>query len=154
MSQSTSESERLVSFSIDAESESPTHTVVQARNFEFSIDEPEHLGGSNEGPNPVEYLLGALAGCLNVVGHGVAEEMGMAVEDIGVEIEGDLDPAKFQGEAEDPRAGYQNVRVDLTVETDADDETLETWLETVEERCPVSDNIGNATPLSLDVTTV
>lgn len=153
MSQSTSESERLVSFSVDAESESPTHTVVEARDFEFSIDEPEHLGGSNEGPNPVEYLLGALAGCLNVIGHSVGGEMDVEIDGIEVEIEGDLDPAKFQGEAEDPRAGYQDVRVDLTVETDADEDTLDAWLETVEERCPVSDNIGNATPLSLDVTT-
>ncbi|MFT4889096.1 MAG: putative OsmC-like protein [Halobacteriales archaeon] len=153
MSQSTSESERLVSFSVDAESESPTHTVVEARDFEFSIDEPEHLGGSNEGPNPVEYLLGALAGCLNVIGHSVAEEMDVEIDDLEVEIEGDLDPAKFQGKAEDPRAGYQDVRADLTVETDADEDTLDAWLETVEERCPVSDNIGNATPLSLDVTT-
>jgi len=153
MSQSTDESERLVSFSVDAESESPTHTVVEARDFEFSIDEPEHLGGSNEGPNPVEYLLGALAGCLNVIGHSVADEMDMEIDGIEVEIEGDLDPAKFQGEAEDPRAGYQDVRADLTVETDADGDALDAWLETVEERCPVSDNIGNATPLSMDVTT-
>ncbi|MEF8757127.1 MAG: OsmC family protein [Halobacteriales archaeon] len=153
MSQSTSESKRLVSFSVDAESESPTHTVVEARDFEFSIDEPEHLGGSNEGPNPVEYLLGALAGCLNVIGHSVGEEMDVEIDGIEVEIEGDLDPAKFKGEAEDPRAGYQDVRVDLIVETDADEDTLDAWLETVEERCPVSDNIGNATPLSLDFTT-
>lgn len=151
MTQSTSGSEHLASFSIDAESESSTHTVVQTRDFEFSVDEPEHLGGSNEGPNPVEYLLGALAGCLNVVGHSVAQEMGMEVGDIGVEIEGDLDPRKFMGDAEDPRAGYQEIRVDLTVDTDADDETVRTWIETVEERCPVSDNLGNATPLEFAV---
>jgi uncharacterized OsmC-like protein len=153
MPDGTAEQQRLVSFSIDAESRSATHTVVEARDFEFSVGEPEHLGGSNEGPNPVEYLLGALAGCLNVVGHAVADEMDMDVDGIDVGIEGDLDPAKFQGMADEPRAGYQEVRVDLTVESDADGETLETWLETVEERCPVSDNVGNATPLDIAVET-
>ncbi len=33
---------------------------VKVRNFSFKIDEPEALGGSDLGANPVEYVLGAL----------------------------------------------------------------------------------------------
>ncbi len=33
---------------------------VKVRNFTFKIDEPETLGGSDLGANPVEYVLGAL----------------------------------------------------------------------------------------------
>ncbi|UWG48665.1 putative redox protein, regulator of disulfide bond formation [Halanaeroarchaeum sp. HSR-CO] len=153
MSQQATTDERLATFAVQAESEGPTHTVVQARDFEFSVDEPEHLGGSNSGPNPVEYLLGALAGCLNVVGHTVADEMDMPVDDLEVDIEGDLDPAKFLGKDPEPRAGYQTVRVDLSVATDADPSTVETWLESVEERCPLSDNIANTTPIDFTVDT-
>ncbi|MEF8779342.1 MAG: OsmC family protein [Haloferacaceae archaeon] len=151
MSKTTSPDERLTTFAIQAESETPTHTVVKARDFEFSVDEPEHLGGSDAGPNPVEYLLGSLAGCLNVVGHTVADEMGMSVSGMEVGIEGDLDPAKFLGKDTDPRAGYQDVRVNISVETDADASTVEAWLESVRERCPVSDNIGNTTPLDISL---
>ncbi|MFP4529728.1 MAG: OsmC family protein [Halodesulfurarchaeum sp.] len=151
MAQQESKSDETVSFSISAESRTETHTVVEARDFTFSVDEPTDLGGTNAGPNPVEYLLGALAGCLNVVGHTVAAEMGIEMRNIDVEIEGDLDPRKFMGQSEDPRAGYQQVSVSLAVETGADDEQLETWLETVEKRCPVSDNIANPTPVSLAV---
>ena len=153
MSQTTTDDERLATFAIQAESETPTHTVVEARDFEFSVDEPEHLGGSDVAPNPVEYLLGALAGCLNVVGHTVADEMDMAVSGIEVGIEGDLDPAKFLGQDAEPRAGYQDVRVDISVETDADPSTVETWLESVRERCPVSDTIGNTTPIDVSIET-
>jgi len=151
MAQQTSESDQTVSFGVSAESRTETHTVVEARDFTFSVDEPTDMGGTNAGPNPVEYLLGALAGCLNVVGHQIAAEMDIEMKTIEIDIEGDLDPRKFMGQAEEPRAGYQTVDVTLTAETDADDETLGEWLEAVEERCPVSDNISNATPVAFTV---
>lgn len=151
MGKQTAETDETVSFSISAESRTETHTVVEARDFTFSVDEPTDLGGTNAGPNPVEYLLGALAGCLNVVGHKVAAEMDLEMRNIEVEIEGDLDPRKFMGQSDEPRAGYQAVEVSLAVETAADEDQLATWLETVEERCPVSDNIANATPVAFAV---
>lgn len=43
----------MLNFSVKARSESATKTVVSARNFEIVIDEPEDLGGSNGGANPV-----------------------------------------------------------------------------------------------------
>jgi uncharacterized OsmC-like protein len=33
------------------------------------------------------------------------------------------------------------------VDTDAYEETLKRWVEAVEDRCPVSDNLGNSTPV-------
>ena len=142
-----SDSSNLHTFTVDATGESPTKTTVFTPDFEFVVDEPPALGGENAGPSPVEYILGALAGCLNVVGHLVAEEMGV----IEMRVAGDLDPGAFQGADTDARAGYQNVRVELAPESDADQATLEEWLTRVEARCPVSDNVGNDTPLSLSV---
>lgn len=142
---------RLHTFSIDATGDSATRTTVSARDFSFVVDEPPALGGEDAGPNPVEYLLGALAGCLTVVGHLVADEMGITLENLSFHIEGDLDPAAFQGADTDARAGYQEVRVELSLDSDADADSLEQWLAAVEARCPVSDNLGAATPLSLSV---
>lgn len=142
----------LAKFSVKAESKNQTKTMVKTPGgFEMVVDEPEKLGGGNEGPNPVEYLLAALAGCLNVVGHLVAKEMGFVLKEMKIEINGKLDPAKFMGKAETVRAGYQEINVKIDVETDADQDTLAEWLAVVEERCPVSDNIGNKTPLKLEV---
>ncbi|MFB6110273.1 MAG: OsmC family protein [Halodesulfurarchaeum sp.] len=138
---------------VTAESRTATHTVVEVRDFEFSVDEPTDVGGTNAGPNPVEYLLGALAGCLNVVGHQVAEERDLTVRNIAIEIEGDLDPRKFLGESEDPRAGYQDLRADVTVDSPAEEAELADWLEAVEERCPVADTLANPTPIALSVET-
>ena len=149
-----SKSDNLHQFSVSATGDSETKTTVSVRNFEFVVDEPAALGGTNEGPNPVEYLLGAWAGCINVVAQKVCDEQGVELAGLDIEVEGDLDPQKFLGMADDPRAGFQEIRVELAVETEADDETLETVLEAVEARCPVGDNIMNPTPADVTIDAV
>lgn len=136
-------------FSVTAKSESETRVAVKARNFTIYVDEPPQLGGEDKGANPVEYLLAALAGCLNVVAHLVAKQMQITLHDLAIEIEGTLNPTKFQGRSYEERAGYKEIVVTINVRTDADEETLEKWLKAVEERCPVSDNLTNPTPLKI-----
>lgn len=138
-------------FKIKAQSESKTKTVVTARKFSMTIDEPENLGGSNEGANPVEYLLGALSGCLNVVSHLVAKEMGIVINSLEIEIEGVLNPAKFMGQSQSERTGFKEINVKFIADTDAGEETLSKWIKVVEDRCPVSDNIENSTPVSISL---
>lgn len=138
-------------FGIKAKSTNHCQTVVEARHFKLIIDEPASLGGSDEGANPVEYLIGALAGCLNVVGHLVAKEMGIELGGIELDIEGDLNPLKFMGKSEAERTGYKEIRVSVKPDMDVDDATKEKWLETVERRCPVSDNIANPTPMKISL---
>lgn len=138
-----------LTFHVNAKSENATKTVVEARTFKITIDEPKNLGGTDAGANPVEYLLAALSGCLSVVGHLVAKEMGITLRGITFSVSGDLDPAKFMGKSDQGRAGYQAITVAVSPDADADKATLEKWLGTVESRCPVSDNIKNPTPLTL-----
>jgi len=140
-----SETEHIERFAVSAESKSETKTVVEARDFEFVVDEPMSLGGANDGPNPVEYLIGAWAGCLNVVVHTVSEERGITLDSVKIDINGDLDPRKLLGIDDDVRAGYQEINVQIEVESDADEEALEGFGKEVEERCPVGDNISNPT---------
>jgi uncharacterized OsmC-like protein len=113
------------------------------------IDEPSNLGGTDEGPTPVEYILGALAGCLTVVGHVVAKEMAFELRGITFELAGDLDPAKFLGESATNRAGFQEIRVKVLPDSNASQEQLDAWLKAVGSRCPVSDNLANTTPVQL-----
>jgi len=138
-------------FKINARSESAAKTIVKARNFEIVVDEPEALGGTDVAPNPVEYVLAAFAGCLNVMGHLVAQEMGIELKNLKIEMEGDLNPAKLFGKCDKERAGYKNIIVKLIPETEADDSTLEKWLHEVECRCPVSDNLQNITPVKVEL---
>ncbi|MGF1587514.1 MAG: OsmC family protein [Bacteroidales bacterium] len=138
-------------FKIKAHSASAAKTIVKARNFEIIVDEPESLGGTDVAPNPVEYVLAAFAGCLNVMGHLVAGEMGFGLRSLKIDIEGSLNPAKLFGKSEEDRAGYKEIVIKLTPDCDAGDDTLSKWLHAVETRCPVSDNLQNITPVKVKV---
>lgn len=136
---------------VSAQSENATKTVVKARNFQIVIDEPAELGGTNDGPNPVEYVLGAFAGCLNVMAHVVAKELNMTLRGIKIDISGPLNPARLFGQSFEERAGFKEISVVLKPDTDADDATLEKWVHAIEDRCPVSDNLQHPTPVSISI---
>jgi len=140
-----------VKFIVAGESTSATQFIGKARQFEFIIDEPEALSGTDEGANPVEYILAGFAGCVNVVGHLVAKELGFKIDKLKVEVSGDINPERFLGASKKERAGFKSIELNLVPETDASIETLAKWLEIVESRCPVRDNLTNETPVKISV---
>lgn len=138
-------------FSVYGESNSSTQFVANARQFKLIVDEPEGLGGTDEGANPVEYILAGLAGCINVIGHIVAKELGFTINKLNIEVSGDINPNKFLGSSDDERAGFKFIEINLVPETNADMVTLTKWLAIVEKRCPVKDNLINETPVKLSI---
>lgn len=138
-------------FEVHAHSESPARARVQARNFSLVIDEPPALGGDDLGANPVEYVLAGLTGCLNVVAHLVAKELGIRINGLRIHASGAINPERLLNVSFAERAGYKSVSVRLDVDTDAEPELLDKWRAIVESRCPVSDNLSGATPVHLSV---
>lgn len=138
-------------FSVNGESNSTTQFVAKARHFKLVVDEPEELGGTDEAANPVEYILAGLAGCINVVGHLVAKELGFEISKLNIDISGEINPDKLLGISTHERAGFQSIQINLNPETEADIVTLSQWLKIVEDRCPVKDNLRNETPVRLSV---
>ncbi len=136
-------------FRVKAYSENPTKTVVKARGFEIIIDEPADLGGTNEGANPVEYILAAFCGCINVMAHVIAKEMNIYLRSVKIKMSGVLYPNRLFGTSFDERAGYKGIDVAIEPDCDATQEELSEWLKAIEDRCPVSDNLKNITPVNL-----
>ncbi|MDD4003197.1 MAG: OsmC family protein [Clostridia bacterium] len=134
---------------VTAKNESKSKTIVKARHFNIIIDEPTEIGGTDFGPNPVEYLLASYCGCINVVGNVVARQMQLNLKGIEIKMEGELDPAKLMGKPTEERAGYKKIFVTVIPDIDADRETIQKWLDAVEQRCPVGDNIANSTPIEI-----
>jgi uncharacterized OsmC-like protein len=141
----------MATFEATAVSTTDTGLTVKARDFDWIVAEPEALGGGNSGPNPVEYVLGALLGCLNVTVHLVAKEQGVTLTSLSATARGDLDPAKFIGKNMDVRAGYESIEVSIEVEGDADSAQLDEIAHIAESRCPVSDNLAHITPVSIKI---
>ena len=134
-------------FTITGTSESPSRLAVSVRDFSFLIDEPAAFGGGDSAPNPVEYELASLAGCMNVVIQLVAKERGVEVRGLRLTVTGELDPARLMGLPSDNRAGYMAIELVADVDSDSSAEEIETVLRISESRCPVSDNLSNVTPV-------
>ena len=125
---------------------------VQTRDG-FVLDNAEHqiLLGEDESPNPVEYVLHALAGCIttSLVYHAAAR--GHKITEVSSVIEGDLDLHGFLGMDDNIRSGYKNITVTLKVKGDASEETLQELAEIAQARSPVFDIVSNPVPVKVVV---
>ncbi|WP_436345120.1 OsmC family protein [Natronorubrum sp. FCH18a] len=126
---------------------------ITTRTFEIEGDEPEQILGERTAPNAVELLLAALGSCLSVGYAAHAAAMGIELEELRFELEGDIDLRGFLGIADDVRAGYNAVTCTAYVETDASADELAELRDRVETTSPVMDVIANAVPLETDVVT-
>lgn len=133
-------------------SENPTKMKLRSGKFEMVIDEPQSMGGTDEGPSPVQALLMAEAGCLNVTGHEVARQKGLKLNGMKITIEGVLDPSAFMGISFEARTGFQKILITIDPDFEsASTEDIRVWLEETEKRCPVTDNIREKTEISVIV---
>lgn len=99
--------------------------LVKIRDFESIImDEPETLGGTDEGPNPVETLIGSAASCFAITFEVLASQNGIRIEDVTVDIEAGLNAAVFLG-LEEGDGGILNPVITLRADTSAPLETVE-----------------------------
>lgn len=130
-------------------SESPTKLAVSVRDFSFIIDEPAAFGGEDAGPNPVEYALASLAGCMNVVIHMVAKEQGVDVRSLRLTVKGELDPSRLMALPTENRAGFGAIELLAEFDSDSSTAELDEVLVLAGLRCPVSDNLGNTTPVTV-----
>lgn len=115
--------------------------------FEMDNGEPPVLLGEGDAPNPVEYVLHALAGCLTTTMIYHAAARGISIESVTSELEGDLDLRGFLGMDEEVRKGFSTVRVVMRVKSDADAETLQP----LTKFSPVYDIVSKSLPVEVSV---
>ncbi|WP_025683143.1 OsmC family protein [Paenibacillus maysiensis] len=119
---------------------------TNSRGFKIIIDEPEDMGGTNVGMNPVEVLLCALGACQSIVAAAFADANDFNYEEFYVELEGDLDPDGFMGFA-DVRSGFQEIRFVMNFKTNESQEKAEAFADFIEKTCPVGDCLANGVKL-------
>lgn len=119
----------------------------------FELDAGEHhvLLSKDEGPNPVEYLLTALSGCVTsaIVYHAAAK--GIKLKGISSRVEGDIDLRGFLGISPDVKVGYKNIRMYFTIDADISKEEKENLLKMGKKYSPVFNTVFNATPIDVEL---
>ena len=113
---------------------------VQARGHKVTIDEPSHVGGTDQGMNPLELLLSSLGACQTIVAQMSAQKMGVQYDRLWVELEGDIDTDGFLG-LSDVRPGFQEVRYKVHIESNEPQEKIEEFIQYVEAHCPALDSL-------------
>lgn len=121
-------------------SKSNEQFVVKTENADVRISNNSRFP-ELEGPNPFEYILAGLAGCINAVGQNVASELGINLKSLQVEITGTVN--------QEERIGFNKIEIILKPTTDASLKSLQEWLKSVQKKCPIYDNIVNPTPVEL-----
>ena len=124
---------------------------TQAGDHTLIVDQPESLGGENKGPSPLDYVFIALAGCLVTISKIVANQRKINLRGVEVEVKGDINLAVLRGQEKDDRAGFQNINVEMKIDADLTPEEKREFVEEIDKRCPVSENLMNTTPLSINV---
>jgi uncharacterized OsmC-like protein len=122
--------------------------MTHKQEFELHADEPAILAGKDEGANPVEHLLNALAGCVttSLVAHAAVQ--GIHIEELESELEGDIDLRGFLGLDSAVPKGYTNIRVKYKVKTDAENMKK---LKRLAEFSPVYNTLIHGTKVDIEI---
>ena len=141
----------VATFVADSRQVQGLQSETKIRNFTITVDEPESLGGTDTGPNPVELILGALASCQEITYRAFAEAMEIPLDNVSVRIEGDLDLRGFFAVNDNVRAGFQDIRGIVELDSSASEEQLAQLKQIVDAHCPVLDILRKPVPVSLKV---
>lgn len=124
---------------------------AKVREFTASkSDEPDPLGGTDTGPNPVEQVLAALGNCLAVGYAANATVAGITIRDLSINVEGDLDLHTFLG-LKDGNAGFNRIAVQVKLDSDASPQALQALHDKVTNTSPVGHTLNRVVPVNIEL---
>jgi uncharacterized OsmC-like protein len=106
-------------------------------------------GGSGQAACSGDMLLEALVACAGVTLNAVATALGIELRDASLQAEGDLDFRGTLGISKEIPVGFQNIRLQITLDTDASEEQLSTLLRLTERYCVVYQTLAHPPALAV-----
>jgi uncharacterized OsmC-like protein len=118
--------------------------------FAFVNGEPPILLGHNEGANPVEFLLHALAGCVTTTTVLHAAARGIEIESLSTRLAGDIDLQGLLALGDVP-AGYQGIRIEMDIKAkNASPAELDDLLQFAQTHSPVCNTVCRPVPVVIE----
>lgn len=127
-----------------------TEDTSRTEPFVFTNGEPPVLLGNNEGANPVEYLLHALAGCVTTTTVIHAAARGIKIHRLSTELTGDIDLQGLLALDDDVSAGYQSIRIRMDIDADCSDKEIDDLLSFARDHSPVCSTVCRPVQVSLE----
>lgn len=117
--------------------------------FVFDNGEPPVLLGNNEGANPVEFLLHALAGCVTTTTVLHAAARGIEIYKIETELQGRMNLQGLLNLDENAAVGYESIQINMHIEADCSDQELDEFLAFTKAHSPVCNTVCQPVPVTL-----
>ena len=111
------------------------------------VDQPESLGSNDQGPSPLDYVFVALASCIITIGKMVAMQKKITLRSMECVINGDINLDILRGKEMNEWSGFKNISAEVKIDTDLNEQEKKEFMEEVDRRCPVSDNLITTTPI-------
>ena len=117
--------------------------------FEFTNGEPPVLLGGNEGANPVEFLLHALAGCVTTTTVLHAAARGIQIESLSTELVGTIDVQGLLALDDSVPVGYEQIQINMDIKANCSDDELNDLLDFAKNHSPVCNTICRPVPVTV-----
>jgi len=122
----------------------------RAAPFVFTNGEPPVLLGNNEGANPVEFLLHALAGCVTTTTVLHAAARGIRIRSLSTELVGNIDVQGLLALDDSVPVGYESITIRMHIEADAPDEEIDDLITFAEGHSPVCNTVCKPVPVTIE----
>jgi len=119
----------------------------ETRGFKLTIDKPLEEKGTNLGPKPAELSLQALGGCILFAYLYAAEKLRVEIEDLKIDVEGEVVPGGWTDEQNIERTGFKQVKFAVQLKTKYPEETIKKVHQLAEKVSPMFDNFSHAVKL-------
>jgi len=123
--------------------------VSRTDAFEFTNGEPPVLLGANEGANPVEFLLHALAGCVTTTTVLHAAARGIQIDSLSTELVGTIDVQGLLALDDTVPVGYEQIQIKMDIKADCSDKELDDLLAFAQDHSPVCNTICRPVPVTV-----
>ena len=115
----------------------PTTVAITGTEWTLQVDEPEEDGGSNSGPNPMQYFVASLASCQNEQAQVVAEELSITIDKIDIKLEVDLNLDGFMGIDSHSENCFKRASLKAVVHGEVSKDQIVELGRRVDNRCPI-----------------
>lgn len=131
------------------QTDSPLSCSVDIGRAVYEAQAHKGVGGAGTGACSGDLLLGALAACAQITCQMVAENMGLPVKSIHVEVEGDLDLRGTLGIDSKVPVGFTAIRTFFHIDApELTDEQKQSLQEKTERYCVVYQTLSSPAQLS------
>lgn len=118
------------------------------KDFTIKADEPIELLGTNQYPNPQEYMMAAFNSCVTVGYVAACSMEGIELEELRIETHGDIDLRGFLGLDSEVKPGFDEIHYTVHIKGKGTPEQFQKVHEVVNATSPNRHNLSKTIKLN------